>query len=158
MARSDTPSLTAARRATAPPPPPAATTATTWLFLVALLASGAVLSQSLADTQRMRQLPWLSITIAGLALNMVEDGRHVNASSEFIHHINAKNCKIAACFVVIGFVVYHGIIHLTYGTDTSARVCLCCSRSDLRRLCVTVMGVVISFGALLGSAQGLQFV
>ncbi|CAN7990099.1 unnamed protein product, partial [Ixodes hexagonus] len=49
---------------------------------------------------------------------MVEDGRHVNASAEFIHHINAKNCKIVACFVVIGFVVYHGIIHLTYGIDT----------------------------------------
>uniref|UniRef100_V5HCC7 Putative conserved plasma membrane protein n=2 Tax=Ixodes ricinus TaxID=34613 RepID=V5HCC7_IXORI len=49
---------------------------------------------------------------------MVEDGRHVNASTEFIHRINAKNCKVVACFVVTGFVVYHGIIHLTYGIDT----------------------------------------
>ncbi|XP_064465958.1 N-acetylneuraminate 9-O-acetyltransferase-like [Ornithodoros turicata] len=49
---------------------------------------------------------------------MVEGGRRVNAGSEFIHHINAKNCKIVAFFVVIGFVVYHSIIHLTYGIDT----------------------------------------
>ncbi|KAM7291899.1 N-acetylneuraminate 9-O-acetyltransferase [Ixodes scapularis] len=49
---------------------------------------------------------------------MVEDGRHVNASAEFIHRINAKNCKVVACFVVTGFIVYHGIIHLTYGIDT----------------------------------------
>lgn len=49
---------------------------------------------------------------------MVEEGRHVNASSEFIHRINAKNCKIVACFVVVGFVAYHGVIHLTYGIDT----------------------------------------
>ncbi|XP_065312389.1 N-acetylneuraminate (7)9-O-acetyltransferase isoform X10 [Dermacentor albipictus] len=49
---------------------------------------------------------------------MVEDGRHVTTSSEFIHRINAKNCKLVACFVVVGFVVYHGVIHLTYGIDT----------------------------------------
>lgn len=49
---------------------------------------------------------------------MVEEARHINASSEFIHHINAKNCKIVACFVVAGFVAYHGVVHLTYGIDT----------------------------------------
>lgn len=49
---------------------------------------------------------------------MVEDGRHITTSSEFIHRINAKNCKLVACFVVVGFVVYHGVIHLTYGIDT----------------------------------------
>lgn len=49
---------------------------------------------------------------------MVEEARHINASSEFIHHINAKNCKIVACFVVVGFVAYHGVVHLTYGIDT----------------------------------------
>ncbi|KAH6946094.1 hypothetical protein HPB50_011621 [Hyalomma asiaticum] len=49
---------------------------------------------------------------------MVEEGRHITASSEFIHRINANNCKLVACLVVIGFVVYHGVIHLTYGIDT----------------------------------------
>ncbi|XP_037508016.1 N-acetylneuraminate 9-O-acetyltransferase [Rhipicephalus sanguineus] len=49
---------------------------------------------------------------------MVEEGRHITASSEFIHRINARNCKLVACFVVVGFVLYHGVIHLTYGIDT----------------------------------------
>ncbi|KAH7983453.1 hypothetical protein HPB52_012140 [Rhipicephalus sanguineus] len=53
---------------------------------------------------------------------MVEEGRHITASSEFIHRINARNCKLVACFVVVGFVLYHGVIHLTYGASWRLRV------------------------------------
>jgi len=47
---------------------------------------------------------------------------HSSASSsnagEIVHYFNSKNAKIVAVFLVIGFVIYHGIIHMAYGIDS----------------------------------------
>lgn len=36
---------------------------------------------------------------------------------EIVKHINSRNAKILAVFVVIGFIGYHGILHLTSGSQ-----------------------------------------
>lgn len=36
-------------------------------------------------------------------------------AANVIKQINAKNAKIVACLVVIGFCFYHGILHVRYG-------------------------------------------
>ncbi|GFU04031.1 n-acetylneuraminate 9-O-acetyltransferase [Nephila pilipes] len=37
---------------------------------------------------------------------------------EVVKHINSRNAKILAVFIVIGFIGYHGILHLTSGIDS----------------------------------------
>ncbi|CAL1272802.1 unnamed protein product [Larinioides sclopetarius] len=37
---------------------------------------------------------------------------------EIVKHINSRNAKILAVFIVIGFIGYHGILHLTSGIDS----------------------------------------
>jgi hypothetical protein len=37
------------------------------------------------------------------------------SAAEIIQQINAKNAKLLALALVIGFVMYHGILHLKYG-------------------------------------------
>ncbi|KFM77879.1 CAS1 domain-containing protein 1, partial [Stegodyphus mimosarum] len=37
---------------------------------------------------------------------------------EIAKHINSRNAKICAVFVVLGFIGYHGILHLTSGIDS----------------------------------------
>ncbi|XP_067001977.1 N-acetylneuraminate 9-O-acetyltransferase [Anabrus simplex] len=40
------------------------------------------------------------------------------SAAEIIQQINAKNAKIVALILVIGFIVYHGMLHLRYGLDS----------------------------------------
>lgn len=35
--------------------------------------------------------------------------------AELIKKINATNAKHVACGLILGFIIYHGIIHLRYG-------------------------------------------
>ncbi|XP_054721420.1 N-acetylneuraminate 9-O-acetyltransferase-like [Uloborus diversus] len=37
---------------------------------------------------------------------------------EIVKHINSRNAKVLAVFIVIGFIFYHGILHLTSGIDS----------------------------------------
>ncbi|RZF39634.1 hypothetical protein LSTR_LSTR001155 [Laodelphax striatellus] len=39
-------------------------------------------------------------------------------SAEIIQQINSKNAKLIACGLVLSFILYHGVIHLRYGTDS----------------------------------------
>uniref|UniRef100_T1INP0 Cas1p 10 TM acyl transferase domain-containing protein n=1 Tax=Strigamia maritima TaxID=126957 RepID=T1INP0_STRMM len=41
-----------------------------------------------------------------------------NVPSEVLQHINAKNAKVIAVTLVVGFILYHAIIHLVYGIDS----------------------------------------
>ncbi|XP_047110561.1 N-acetylneuraminate 9-O-acetyltransferase isoform X1 [Schistocerca piceifrons] len=43
---------------------------------------------------------------------------HGKSATEIIQQINAKNTKILACILVIGFIVYHGLLHWRYGIDS----------------------------------------
>ncbi|XP_039285449.1 N-acetylneuraminate 9-O-acetyltransferase-like [Nilaparvata lugens] len=38
--------------------------------------------------------------------------------AEIIQQINSKNAKLIACGLVLSFILYHGVIHLRYGTDS----------------------------------------
>lgn len=38
-----------------------------------------------------------------------------NSASEISQYINVENAKLVALTIVIGFVAYHGSIHLKYG-------------------------------------------
>lgn len=31
------------------------------------------------------------------------------------HHVNTKNAKQLALLIVVGFTIYHGILHVSYG-------------------------------------------
>lgn len=42
--------------------------------------------------------------------------------AELIKKINAKNAKIVAFGLVLGFILYHGIIHLRYGELSQHRI------------------------------------
>jgi hypothetical protein len=37
------------------------------------------------------------------------------SAAEIIQQINAKNAKLLALALVMGFVLYHGMLHLKYG-------------------------------------------
>ncbi|KAK9502450.1 hypothetical protein O3M35_011229 [Rhynocoris fuscipes] len=39
-------------------------------------------------------------------------------SVDIVKQINAKNAKYVACGFVVGFILYHGIVHVRYGTDS----------------------------------------
>ncbi|GAB6019038.1 hypothetical protein CHUAL_000666 [Chamberlinius hualienensis] len=52
---------------------------------------------------------------------MADEGGSGSQSSntvEIIQYFNSKNAKIVAFFLVLGFIIYHGIIHLAYGIDS----------------------------------------
>lgn len=49
---------------------------------------------------------------------MTEEVKHGRSSIEFTSHVNARNAKFVAAVIVIGFIIYHGLIHLTYGIDS----------------------------------------
>lgn len=36
-------------------------------------------------------------------------------SVDVVKQINSKNAKYVACGLVIGFILYHGIVHIRYG-------------------------------------------
>lgn len=36
-------------------------------------------------------------------------------SVDIVKQINAKNAKYVACGFVVGFILYHGIVHVRYG-------------------------------------------
>ena len=38
------------------------------------------------------------------------------SAAEIIQQLNAKNAKLLAFAFVIGFVIYHGMLHLRYGS------------------------------------------
>lgn len=38
-----------------------------------------------------------------------------NSSSEITQYINIENAKLVALVIVLGFVGYHGVLHLKYG-------------------------------------------
>ncbi|XP_059469024.1 N-acetylneuraminate 9-O-acetyltransferase [Neocloeon triangulifer] len=40
------------------------------------------------------------------------------AAADFVQQINSKNAKLLALVVVLGFISYHGILHLQYGIDS----------------------------------------
>lgn len=40
---------------------------------------------------------------------------NVHDPREIAKHINSRNAKVLAIFIVIGFIGYHGILHLTSG-------------------------------------------
>ncbi|GFG40632.1 hypothetical protein Cfor_06669 [Coptotermes formosanus] len=40
------------------------------------------------------------------------------SAAEIIQQINVKNAKLLALTLVIGFVIYHGVLHLRYGIDS----------------------------------------
>jgi hypothetical protein len=40
------------------------------------------------------------------------------SAAEIIQQINAKNAKLLALALVIGFIIYHGMLHLRYGKCT----------------------------------------
>jgi hypothetical protein len=44
-----------------------------------------------------------------------EASRKGKSAAEIIQQINAKNAKLLALALVIGFVIYHGMLHLRYG-------------------------------------------
>jgi len=37
------------------------------------------------------------------------------SAAEIIQQINVKNAKLLALTLVIGFIIYHGMLHLRYG-------------------------------------------
>lgn len=39
-------------------------------------------------------------------------------SVDIVKQINAKNAKFVACGLVVGFILYHGVVHFRYGTDS----------------------------------------
>ncbi|XP_025108057.1 N-acetylneuraminate 9-O-acetyltransferase-like isoform X2 [Pomacea canaliculata] len=41
-----------------------------------------------------------------------------NSSSEITQYINIENAKLVALVIVLGFVGYHGVLHLKYGNDS----------------------------------------
>ncbi|XP_034250160.1 N-acetylneuraminate 9-O-acetyltransferase isoform X2 [Thrips palmi] len=49
---------------------------------------------------------------------MTGKGEDEGTAANVIKQINAKNAKIVACLVVIGFCFYHGILHVRYGIDS----------------------------------------
>jgi hypothetical protein len=44
-----------------------------------------------------------------------EASRKGKSAAEIIQQINAKNAKLLAVALVIGFIIYHGMLHLRYG-------------------------------------------
>jgi hypothetical protein len=44
-----------------------------------------------------------------------EASRKGKSAAEIIQQINAKNAKLLALALVIGFIIYHGMLHLRYG-------------------------------------------
>ena len=46
---------------------------------------------------------------------MAERKPNGSSSHEVTHYLNVENAKIVAFFMVMGFVLYHGIIHVKYG-------------------------------------------
>ncbi|KAJ1529582.1 hypothetical protein ONE63_006352 [Megalurothrips usitatus] len=51
-------------------------------------------------------------------VNMTLETDDWGTAANVIQQINVKNAKIVACFVVIGFGFYHGILHVRYGIDS----------------------------------------
>ncbi|PSN53759.1 hypothetical protein C0J52_06243 [Blattella germanica] len=45
-------------------------------------------------------------------------GKQGRSAAEIIQQINVKNAKLLALTLVIGFVIYHGMLHLRYGIDS----------------------------------------
>ncbi|CAE1229952.1 CASD1 [Acanthosepion pharaonis] len=43
---------------------------------------------------------------------------YASATNEITHYLNVENAKIVAFVMVVGFIAYHGIIHLKYGNDS----------------------------------------
>lgn len=48
-------------------------------------------------------------------LMWAESGVKPERSAEIIKQINAKNAKLVALVLVVGFILYHGTVHLRYG-------------------------------------------
>lgn len=46
---------------------------------------------------------------------MVTDNKNKSKAEQLIDQINADNAKRIALLLVIGFVIYHGVLHLRYG-------------------------------------------
>lgn len=46
---------------------------------------------------------------------MVSDSKNKSKAEQFIEQINADNAKRIAVLLVIGFSIYHGILHLRFG-------------------------------------------
>ncbi|XP_014250867.1 N-acetylneuraminate 9-O-acetyltransferase [Cimex lectularius] len=46
------------------------------------------------------------------------EGEDREKSVDVVKQINAKNAKYVAVGLVVGFILYHGIVHLRYGTDS----------------------------------------
>ncbi|XP_029649299.1 N-acetylneuraminate 9-O-acetyltransferase-like isoform X1 [Octopus sinensis] len=44
--------------------------------------------------------------------------RNTSATHEITHYLNVENAKFVAFIMIIGFIAYHGIIHLKYGNDS----------------------------------------
>lgn len=46
---------------------------------------------------------------------MKNDGHHQTQAEFLIQQINVNNAKKVALAIVIGFIIYHGLIHIQYG-------------------------------------------
>lgn len=49
---------------------------------------------------------------------MVSDTKSKNKVEQFIEQINATNAKRIALLLVIGFTIYHGVLHLRFGKSS----------------------------------------
>jgi hypothetical protein len=49
------------------------------------------------------------------------------SAAEIIQQINAKNAKLLALTLVIGFIIYHGMLHMRYGKRVLCIQHLLCS-------------------------------
>lgn len=50
---------------------------------------------------------------------MVNDTKTKSKAEQLIDQINADNAKRIALLLVIGFAIYHGVLHLRYGKKTT---------------------------------------
>lgn len=59
-----------------------------------------------------------------MELHELEDGPEIRPEQNpdkaeyYIHQLNVTNAKKVAFVLVLGFICYHGLIHLRYGTDS----------------------------------------
>lgn len=41
--------------------------------------------------------------------------KHGRSAAEIIQQINIKNAKVLAFILIVGFIIYHGLLHWRYG-------------------------------------------
>lgn len=58
-------------------------------------------------------LHWLLLQLSNMSY--VASSKQGKSAAEIIQQINVKNAKLLALTLVIGFVIYHGMLHLRYG-------------------------------------------